>query len=147
MVGKKKVYRPYSKDKLKFVVYNIITARMGAFGTESILLQWSALTYAEQVANAWDEHGYLAAKIYRALQAKLNVTGVRAAGVRALVGAAMKFIKAAKYGRIYTRDEVREHLENVARRVGLDDTTAARAIEMLLTLIPTVAPGATQTHR
>jgi outer membrane receptor for Fe3+-dicitrate len=143
MVGKKKVYRPYSKDKLKFVVYNIITARMGAFATESILLQISALSYAEQAANAWDEYGNLAAKIYRSLQAKLNVTGVKAAGLRALVGAAIKFIKAAKYGRLYTRDELRSHLEAVARRTGLDDDTAARAIDMLLKYIPTVSPTAT----
>jgi outer membrane receptor for Fe3+-dicitrate len=141
MVGKRRVYRPYSKDKIKFTVYNIITARMGAFGTESPLLQISALSYAEQVANAWDEYGNLAAKIYRALQAKLNVTGVKAAGLRALVGAAIKFIRAAKYGRLYTRDEVREHLEGVARRVGLDDNIAAQAIDMLLTQIPTANPA------
>jgi outer membrane receptor for Fe3+-dicitrate len=140
MVGKKKTYRPYSKDKLKFTVYNTITARMGAFGTESLLLQISALSYAEQTANAWDEYGNLAAKIYRSLQAELNITGVRAAGVRALVGAAIKFIKAAKYGRLYTRDEVREHLENVARRVGLDDATASQVIDALMSHIPTAAP-------
>ncbi len=141
MVGKKRVYRPYSKDKLKFVVYNIITARMGAFGTESLLLQINALSYSEQVANAWDEYGNLAAKMYRSLQAKLNVTGVKAAGLRALVGAAIKFIKAAKYGRLYTRDEVRAHLESVARRVGLDDAVAAQAIDMLLSQIPTATPN------
>jgi outer membrane receptor for Fe3+-dicitrate len=142
MVGKKRVYRPYSKDKLKFTVYNTITARMGAFGTESLLLQISALSYSEQVANAWDEYGNLAAKMYRALQAELSITGVKAAGLRALVGAAMKFIKAAKYGRLYTRNEVRSHLEDVARRVGLDDAIAAQAIDMLLNQIPT-APATT----
>jgi outer membrane receptor for Fe3+-dicitrate len=143
MVGKKKTYRPYSKDKLKFAVYNTITARMGAFGTESLLLQISALSYAEQTANAWDEYGNLAAKIYRSLQAELNLTGVRAAGVRALVGAAIKFIKAAKYGRLYTRDEVREHLESVARRVGLDDATAGQVIDALMYHVPTAAPAVT----
>jgi outer membrane receptor for Fe3+-dicitrate len=143
MVGRKKVYRPYSKDKLKFVVYNIITARMGAFGTESLLLQASALSYSEQVANAWDEYGRLASQMYRALQAKLNVTGVKAAAIRALVGAAIKFIKAARHGRVYTRDEVREYLEGVARRTGLDDAIAAQAIDMLLNQIPTIAPSAT----
>jgi len=143
MVGKKKTYRPYSKDKLKFAVYNTITARMGAFGTESLLLQISALSFAEQTANAWDEYGNLAAKMYRSLQAELNLTGVRAAGVRALVGAAIKFIKAAKYGRLYTRDEVRTHLENVARRVGLDDTTASQVIDALMYQIPTATPGVT----
>jgi outer membrane receptor for Fe3+-dicitrate len=137
MVGKKKTYRPYSKDKLKFTVYNTITARMGAFGTESLLLQISALSYSEQAANSWDEYGNLAAKLYRTLQAELNATGVRAAGLRALVGAAIKYIKAAKYGRLYTRDEVRSRLEDVARRVGLDDATAAQAIDMLVTQIPT----------
>jgi len=141
MVGKKKTYRPYSKDKLKFTLYNNITARMGAFGTESLLLQISAMSYSEQAANAWDEYGNLAAKLYRSLQAELNVTGVRAAGLRALVGAAIKFIKAAKYGRLYPRNEVSEYLENVARRVGLDDTTASQAINMLLSQIPT-APAA-----
>jgi outer membrane receptor for Fe3+-dicitrate len=143
MVGKKKTYRPYSKDKLKFTVYNTITARMGAFGTESLLLQISALSYAEQTASAWDEYGNLAAKIYRSLQAEFNATGVRAAGLRALVGAAIKYIKAAKYGRLYTRDEVRMHLENVARRVGLDDATAAQAIDALLTQIPTASLAST----
>jgi outer membrane receptor for Fe3+-dicitrate len=141
MVGKKKTYRPYSKDKLKFTIYNMITARMGAFGTESLLLQISALSYAEQAANSWDEYGNLAAKMYRSLQAKLGVTGVKAAAVRALVGAAIKFIKAARYGRLYTREEVRQHLENVARRAGLDDETAARAIDMLLSQIPTYSPA------
>ena len=143
MVGKKRTYRPYSKDKLKFTVYNTITARMGAFGTESLLLQISALSYAEQVANAWDEYGNLAAKIYRSLQAEFNLTGVKAAGVRALVGAAVKFIKAARYGRLYTRDEVRAHLENVARRVGLDDATAGQIIDALMYHIPTAAQAAT----
>ena len=139
MVGKKKTYRPYSKDKLKFTLYNNITARMGAFGTESLLLQISAMSYSEQAANAWDEYGNLAAKLYRSLQAELNVAGVRAAGLRALVGAAIKFIKAAKYGRLYPRNEVSEYLENVARRVGLDDTTASQAINMLLSQIPTAS--------
>jgi outer membrane receptor for Fe3+-dicitrate len=143
MVGKKKTYRPYSKDKLKFAVYNTITARMGAFGTESLLLQISALSFAEQTANAWDEYGNLAAKMYRSLQAELNLTGVRAAGARALVGAAIKFIKAAKYGRLYTRDEARTYLENVARRVGLDDATAGQVIDALMYHIPTATSGIT----
>ncbi|MFZ8810731.1 MAG: hypothetical protein ACO2PN_21810 [Pyrobaculum sp.] len=136
MVGKKKTYRPYSKDKLKFTVYNSITARMGAFGTESLLLQIHALSFSEQAANAWDEYGNLAAKMYRTLQAELNVTGVRAAGLRALVGAAVKYVKDAKNGRLYPRDEIRSHLEMVARKVGLDETTASQAIDMLLNQIP-----------
>jgi hypothetical protein len=141
MVGKKRTYKPYSKDKLKFAVYNVITARMGAFGTESLLLQISALSFADQTANAWDEYGNLAAKMYRALQAELNVTGVKAAGLRALVGVAVKYIKAAKYGKLYTREEVRADLENAAKRVGLDDTTASQAIDMLLAQVPTATPS------
>jgi outer membrane receptor for Fe3+-dicitrate len=139
MVGKKRTYKPYSKDKLKFTVYNTITARMGAFGTESLLLQISALSYSEQAANLWDEYGNLAAKLYRTLQAELNVTGIRAAGLRALVGAAIKYIKEAKYGRLYTREEVRARLEDVAKRVGLDDATATQAIDMLVAQIPTAS--------
>jgi hypothetical protein len=115
---------------------------MGAFGTESLLLQISALSYSENAANAWDEYGNLAAKLYKSLQDELKVTGIRAAGVRALVGAAMKFVRAAKYGRLYTRDEVTRYLESVADRVGLEDTVASRAITKLLESIPT-APAAT----
>jgi len=142
MVGKRKEYRPYSKDKLKIAIYNNITARMGAFGTESLLLQIGALSYSENAANAWDEYGNLAAKLYRSLQDELKVAGVRAAGLRALVGAAIKYVRAAKYGRLYTRDEVRDYLEGVARRVGLDDAVAGPAIDKLVNEIPT-APAAT----
>jgi hypothetical protein len=142
MVGKKKTYRPYSKDKVKVTIYNTITARMGVFGTESLLLQMTALSYSEQAANNWDEYGNLAAKLYRTIQAELGVTGVKAAGVRALVGAAIKFVKDAKYGRLYTRDEIRRRLEEVAGNVGLDADTAGRAIDMLINQIPAATQGA-----
>jgi hypothetical protein len=141
MVGKKRTYRPYSKDKVKVTIYNTITARMGVFGTESLLLQVTALSYSEQAANSWDEYGNLAAKLYRTLQAELGTTGVRAAGLRALVGAAIKFIKEAKYGRLYNRNEIRDRLEEVANKVGLDPDTASRAIDMLLNQIPSAAQG------
>ncbi len=143
MVGKKRVYRPYSKDKIKVTIYNTITARMGAFGTESLLLQVAALSYSEQAANNWDEYGNLAAKLYRTIQAELGVTGVKAAAIRALVGAAVKFIKDAKYGRLYTREEVRQRLEEVANKTGLDTDTANRAIDILLNQIPTTSLTAT----
>lgn len=142
MVGKRKEYRPYSKDKLKIAVYNNITARMGAFGTESLLLQISALSYSENAANAWDEYGNLAAKLYKSIKDELKVAGVKAAGVRALVGAAMKYVRAAKYGRLYPQNEVREYLEGVASRVGLDDATADQVINKLVNEIPT-APAVT----
>jgi len=115
---------------------------VGAFGTESLLLQISALSYSENAANAWDEYGNLAAKLYKTLKDELKVTGVKAAGVRALVGAAMKYVRAAKYGRLYPRNEVMEYLEGVARRVGLDDATADQAINKLINEIPT-APAVT----
>jgi hypothetical protein len=142
MVGKKRTYRPYSKDKIKVAIYNTITARMGVFGTESLLLQMTALSYSEQAANNWDEYGNLAAKLYRTLQAELEVTGVKAAGVRALVGTAIKFIKEAKYGRLYNKNEIRTRLEEVANKVGLDADTATRAIDMLINQIPAASQGA-----
>jgi len=141
MVGKKRTYRPYSKDKVKVTIYNTITARMGVFGTESLLLQMTALSYSEQAANSWDEYGNLAAKLYRSIQAELGVVGVRAAGLRALVGAAIKFIKEAKYGRLYNRNEIRSRLEEVANRTGLDPDTANRAIDMLINQIPSANQG------
>jgi len=141
MVGKKRTYRPYSKEKVKVTIYNTITARMGVFGTESLLLQMTALTYSEQAASSWDEYGNLAAKLYRTIQAELGVTGVRAAGLRALVGTAIKFIKEAKYGRLYNRNEIRDRLEQVANKVGLDPDTTNRAIDMLLNQIPSANQG------
>jgi hypothetical protein len=142
MVGKRKEYRPYSKDKLKIAIYNNITARMGAFGTESLLLQIGALSYSENAANSWDEYGNLASKLYRSLQDELKLAGVRAAGLRALVGAAIKFVRAAKYGRLYPRNQVMDYLESVANRVGLDDAVASQAINKLVNEIPT-APAVT----
>jgi len=120
MVGKRRSYKPYSKEKVKVALYNTITARMGVFGTESLLLQMTALNYATAAADSWDRYGSYAAQLFNTLKSKYNLTGLQAAALRALIGAAVKYLKEVERGRKPTADEVTTRLNEVARKLGID---------------------------
>jgi hypothetical protein len=134
MVGKKRYYKPYSKEKLKASLYNVITARMGAFGTESIILQLHALNYATMAAETWEKYGKLAHDLFEEVKRVAGVTGTKLAAVRAMVGAAIKLHKMCERGRVVTRSEAREHITAAGRRAGLTDEEIARVIDRLVTV-------------
>ncbi|MCC6021111.1 MAG: hypothetical protein LM577_07085 [Thermoproteaceae archaeon] len=134
MVGRRRVYRPYSKEKIKTALYNVITARMGAAGTESILLQLHALNYSTLAAEAWDKYGKLASDVFNELKPVSGLTGTRLAGLRAMVGAAIKLHKMCERGRVVTRAEAREHITAAGRRAGLTDDEIARVIDRLVSV-------------
>jgi len=120
MVGKRRSYKPYSKEKIKVALYNTITARMGVFGTESLLLQMTALNYATAAADSWDRYGSFAAQLFNSLKSKYNLTGLQAAAVRALVGTAIKYLKETERGGKPTVDEVTARLNQVITKLGID---------------------------
>jgi hypothetical protein len=134
MVGRRRHYKPLSKEKLKTTLYNVITARMGAFGTESIILQLHALNYATLAAETWDKYGKLANSLFEELKPVSGLTGTKLAALRAMVGAAVKLYKMCERGRIVTRAEARAHLEAVGRRAGLTDEEIARVIDRLVSV-------------
>jgi len=134
MVGRKRYYKPYSKEKLKTTLYNTITARMGAYGTESIILQLHALNYAAMAAEMWDKYGKLANSLFEELKPVSELTGTKLAGLRAMVGATIKLHKMCERGRVVTREEARAHIEAVGRRSGLTDEEIARVIDRLVSV-------------
>ncbi len=120
MVGKKRTYKPYSKEKLAMSVYNLASARMGVYGTESVVLQLAVYNYAQAVAQRWDEVGSWAATTYNNIMKRYELAGLQRAAVRALVGVAAKWVQKMKRGVPVTADQVRADINAKLQNLGVD---------------------------
>ena len=132
MVGRRRYYKPYSKEKLKTALYNVITARMGAYGTESIILQLHALNYATQAAESWDRYGKLANSLLEELKPVSGLAGVKVAGLRAMIGAAIKLHKMCERKRVVTKREASDHITAAGKRAGLTDEEITKVLDRLV---------------